>query len=651
MNRSSWVFGVLTISIGAVVGTILLAADGKGPVSSATPGEEALESLVAQSPAVEDSTVVVRRLYEGPQLETWGHDISPDGRYLTQTDWDTGDLTVFDLLTGQPRRVTDHSSSEGSYAYAETSVYSPDGTEIAYAWCCNEEGYYEIRVIGVDGSNPRVVVPPDPEGWDYPVLLDWSPDGEHMLIDLYKKRDSEKLTLASTRDGSLRVLFECSRNTPSLACGSAAFSPDGQYIAFDWSSKRTSAEDLNRNGDLQLIPVRGGDVVSLLKEPANDQLLGWEPDGGAILFQSDRDLTAGVWRLRLIGGRPAREPELIKGGLWRLEKVGVAEGRLYYGLTTELPTLYTAGIDIEGARIVSPPTSVEEAPEREILGWGWSPDALRLAYVRSASSQDALQRELVIRSLPGGLPRTMLLPIRGARKILWAPDGRSLVLDAPAGTPEDPEWRGFVRFELQTGAYAPIEASKGLGFWATLARDLKTAYYDPYGYRSADQEDRPDALWARNLETGEEREIARISSLDPYRGYPALSPDERWVARFNRPLDDPGIRAVEVTSTETGEVREIHHHPYSEEDAGRCGIISWSPDSKYLLYGIANPASDGCTLQRVSVEGGGVTSMGDLPSFVTFATPLSPLGTRFAYIHGEWRGEIWVMEFGQGRER
>jgi hypothetical protein len=46
----------------------------------------------------------------------------------------------------------------------------------------------------------------------------------------------------------------------------------------------------------------------------------------------------------------------------------------------------------------------------------------------------------------------------------------------------------------------------------------------------------------------------------------------------------------------------------------------------------------------LSIDGGRITPMGDLPSFVTFATPLSPLGTRFAFVHGEWRGEIWVLE-------
>ncbi|MFH1763141.1 MAG: hypothetical protein ABIF09_03015 [Gemmatimonadota bacterium] len=640
MRKLVWGLAMVGLLAGALAFSASRHSDSGGQVLAGLLGENGGE---ASQPAAVDTSAIIRRLYEGPELDTDGTDISPDGRYLTQTDWDTGDLAVFDLLTGQLRRVTDKGSWEESVAMAEMSVFSPDGTEIAYTWM-NEEGWYEVRLIGVDGSNPRVLLGPDPERWTWPGLRDWSPDGQHLLLDLWQKWDSEELTLVSVHDGSLRVLLDL----PEPRGVSGVFSPDGRYIAFSQPSRPASPEGVTPDGDVGLIPTLGGDVVPLLRGPADDHLIGWEPDGRGILFKSDRELTEGVWRLQVIDGRPAGEPELIKGDLWRLKSIGVADGRVYYGLATEGPQLYTVGIDLESARILTPPTPVEEMPEGEPLGWAWSPDGRRLAYFRSRDSKDSWVNELVIRSLPGGPARIMPMPIRVVRKISWAPDGRSLVLESLGGAREDPTWTGLYRFDLETGACSPIETAKGIISSATLTQDLKVAYYDGGGWR---QEGRPEALWARDLETGEERELTRLSSRNPYRGYPVLSPDERWLARFNLPVDDPSVRAVEIISTESGEVREIHRHDYSGESPGQCGTISWSPDGKYLVYGVANPASGGCTLQRLAVGGGGPTSIGELPSFASDGGFLSPPGTRLAFKHGEWRGEIWVMEYGRGEGR
>ncbi|MDP2957854.1 MAG: hypothetical protein Q8N53_15615 [Longimicrobiales bacterium] len=638
--------------VGVFAGVVAFGISGRGDS-----GGQGLSALLAMNageasqPAKGDTSAVVRRLYEGPERDTWGTDVSPDGRFLTQTDRVTGDLAVLDLLTGQLRRVTDTGSWERTgTSDAEMSVYSPDGSEIAYLWF-NEDQEYEIRVIGVDGSNPRLILPPDStQRYWWPGLLDWSPDGEQLLLALDPGLDAE-LALLSIRDGSLRVLMD----TPiGMAVDFAAFSPDGRYIAFEQPSKPATGEEMTPDGDVFLIPVGGGEKVPLLRGPASDELIGWEPDGRSVVFKSDRGLTEGVWRLPVDAGRAAGEPELIRGDLWRLKRIGMSGGRVYYGIRTEAPQLYTVGIDLQNGRIVSPPTPVEEATELRVSTSAWSPDGRQLAYVRARSpGANSNVQELVIRSLPGDPPRIMPLPVPVVNRIWWAPDGRSLILKSPA-PPEDPDWRGLFNFDLETGSYAPIKTSEGVPYWATLTRDRRIAYYDGRLY-NGDQidtypqkgENRPDALMARNLETGEEREVARLESRPTFGGL-ALSPDEKWVARFNRPADAPDMRGIDLISTESGEVREIHRYPYSPGGI-MCGNPLWSPDGKYLVYGVANPASNGCTLQRLPIEGGGPTPIGDLPSHS--GNRLSPDGRRLAFIHGVFRGELWVMEYGQGQGR
>jgi Tol biopolymer transport system component len=635
MRRLVWGVATVGMTLAALAFTVTRRPDSGAQVLSSLLG---VDGGGAGQTAAEDTSVITRRLYEGPERDTWGTDLSPDGRYLTQTDWDTGDLAVFDLLTGGLRRVTNKGTWEDSSAYAEMSVYSPDGSEIAYLWF-REDLQYEIRVIGADGSDPHVVLPPDPVRWDWPGLMDWSPDGEYLLLSLYHGL-AMQLALASVRDGSLRVLLE----PPfGMAIDFAAFSPDGRSIAFDQYSTPASGEDMTPDFDVNLIPVGGGEPVPLLRGPARDELLGWEPDGQSIMFKSDRGLTEGVWRLPVINGRAAGEPELIKGDLWRLQRIGMAAGKVYYGLRTDLPQLYTAGVDIPNGRIVSPPTPVEEAPERLVVAPAWSPDGRQLAYARGRTPMaNSNVRELVIRSLPGGPPRIIPLPLRVAQRVWWASDGRSLILGSPSESWDHPGWRGLFRLDLETGGCSPMETARDVPWWAALTRDLKTAYYDGRNVlRFAQREGEPDALMARDLETGEEREVVRLDSRGPGTGFPVLSPDEKWIARVNFPSDSRDAWSIDVVSTESGEVREVVRY---SPPTRRCGGLNWSPDGRYLVFATGKAGAESCTLQRVPVAGGEPTRIGQLPSFHQSWERLNPAGTRLAFIHGAWRGEIWVME-------
>ena len=127
----------------------------------------------------QDPSVVVRRVYEGPSPDFWGTCPSPDGRYVTQTDWDTGDLAVLDLLTGQKRRITGKGQWATSYAYNESACFSPDGQRIANVWF-TEPGLPEVRVINTDGTDSRLVASPgfDPAARppEYFDKYEWWPD-------------------------------------------------------------------------------------------------------------------------------------------------------------------------------------------------------------------------------------------------------------------------------------------------------------------------------------------------------------------------------------------------------------------------------------------------------------------------------------------
>jgi Tol biopolymer transport system component len=96
-----------------------------------------------------------------------GGRVTPDGRLYVFTDWDTGDLAVRDLSTGAVTRLTNESKREKPGYWAWSPVASADGKRLAFAWVTgrNYEERYELRVINIDGSGMRAVLPATRKLW------------------------------------------------------------------------------------------------------------------------------------------------------------------------------------------------------------------------------------------------------------------------------------------------------------------------------------------------------------------------------------------------------------------------------------------------------------------------------------------------------
>ena len=147
------------------------------------------------------SLATLRLVWKGPEIELMGAP-SPDGRYICYTDWDTGDLAIHDLTTGQNRRLTGQKAWDGTFA--ETSRWSPDGRQIAYTWERGDTA--EVRVVGLDGAPPRVLLQDKQYPWA--TVEDWSPDGRQILARLY--------TGTGAGSGSQAICRSCPR--PTVPC-------------------------------------------------------------------------------------------------------------------------------------------------------------------------------------------------------------------------------------------------------------------------------------------------------------------------------------------------------------------------------------------------------------------------------------------------
>jgi len=95
-------------------------------------------------------------------------------------------LAVHDLTTGEDRDLTNEGTWDIHQQWAGSSVWSPDGKQIAYGWW--NEDHWELRIVGFDGSGPRVLY----RNTEMKTYSDgihpftWSQDGKHILARFHK---------------------------------------------------------------------------------------------------------------------------------------------------------------------------------------------------------------------------------------------------------------------------------------------------------------------------------------------------------------------------------------------------------------------------------------------------------------------------------
>src|SRR6478672_6071209 len=127
----------------------------------------AIVSLLAGTNAV--GSVTPRLIWSGPGVTLLGAP-SRDGKYLSYADPHTGNLGIREIAAGINRELT--SNPPGSKEFAYFSTIAPDSSRVAYAWF-NKEGFYDLRVIGMDGANQRILYRNEEAGFVQPCA--WSP--------------------------------------------------------------------------------------------------------------------------------------------------------------------------------------------------------------------------------------------------------------------------------------------------------------------------------------------------------------------------------------------------------------------------------------------------------------------------------------------
>jgi Tol biopolymer transport system component len=539
---------------------------------------------------------------------------------------------IRDLATNSSRRLTDTGGWNASGDYAEQSALSPDGRQVAYSWFTDkspDRNSYDLRVLSIAtaGSKPRVLYKPGPSSWIQPCA--WTPDGRAILAQRDVRRDgadTREIVIVSVADGAVRAI-----KTLEAWSTRVAVSPDGRYIAYD------APESSNRaRRDVFIIPLDGSREAVQIKHTADEASPVWSADGKRLLFISDRMGAVGLWGIRISGGRPEGDAELIDRSIDQLMGTD-RDGRLYYTTGGARRNVYVAPVDAS-LKVTGAPVLFSDHAVNVAHGGAWSPDATRFAYYASRSVQTQQISALMIRTVATGEERAVIpgVPLTTPRwgGIRWFPDGRSLLV---VGRDDLRVGEGLFRLDVATGALQLITRERGgaFGGYPSIAPDGTSIYY-------ADRDERESVntrIVRLDLASGTRTDLKTgfVTAL-------ALSPDGKQLAYLASP-GGPTSRAMQIAvMPAAGGAERVLFEAADWYDGSRFSTLGWSADGRYVLF---VPHQDGArnSIWRVPAAGGtaektGITATGRIKMPME-----SPGGGRLAYsVLEESPGELWVLE-------
>ena len=586
--------------------------------------------------AAEAAGIVVRQVWAEKNTDTSGTP-SPDGRYISGVDWDTGDIAVRNLESGEIRRLTKKGTwVENPVEYGLLSAFSPDGRQVAFTWlnwrADNPNGPGELRLASLDAD------PPDPrilyrsEEVEYVYADGWSPDGRQVLVLVNRKDRTNQIGLVSVADGSLKVLKSMSWRSPV----EMAFSADGRYILYDFP-----VTDGEPERDIFLLAADGSREIPLITHPANDYVLDWTPDGDGILFASDRSGTWDIWHSRVEKTKTVGRPKLLKRNVGRILPMGfTSEGAFYYGVAGSNSDVYTAEFNPETGQVEGEPERVGRRFIGRNSGPTWSPDGRRLAFVSQRGPLLGFERglitgwTLVIRDLETGRDREIPVRITNQQRLRprWSPGGNALL--APGSDSRGRE--GVYSIDAETGKITTIKrfGSDEWSPWADWSPDGKSIFY-----LVTHRVTRARRIMRLDLASGEEKRIHKDTDDANFFQDGAVSPDGRLVA----------FRASEglvVMSTAGGPLRQLHR----DADQGRFNAgIAWTPDSRHVLFSADEGEFPRRALWRVAAAGGEPHEVGLVKDWLgVWGVSMYPDGRRIAFHATDqpsrYTNEVWVME-------
>ena len=398
----------------------------------------------------------------------------------------------------------------------------------------------------------------------------------------------------------------------------AAFSPDGNQIAFTWRGG---------SGDVTHIYVKligAGAPLRLTNNARADSVPVWSPDGRYIAFARHSDQGREVLSVPALGG-PERQLGHLDLGFFTGRNVAWSpDGKLLAMGAKASPKgsyrIYLVSVaNLEEREFTSPPAGYLTDTDP-----AFSPDGQTLAFVRWA--QDGVA-DIYSQPLAGGQARRLTSDGRGICGLAWTADGRSIVYSSDRGglfslwrvaiSGGEPEPLAGIGQDAFLPAVSPrgklLAYTQLLGndnIWrakgprptaqAGLPVELISAprqqldgQYSPDGKRIAFASNRSGSweIWVCNADGSSPLQLTSFGG--PESGTPHWSPDGRWIAFDSRPGGHAGIFVV---SAEGGEPRRVTEGNWDDV------VPNWSRDGKWIYF--SSNRSGSTELWKLPAAGG-----------------------------------------------
>ncbi len=410
--------------------------------------------------------------------------------------------------------------------------------------------------------------------------------------------------------------------------GQAAFSPDGNQIAFVWNG--VSAE----NKDIYVKILGTSTPLRLTTDPAADVGPAWSPDGRFIAFTRLSSAGNAIYIVPAIGGPERRLYTITDPTSWEYGGLTWSNDGKHLifpdRLTSASPSaLFSLSLDtLTRTRLTSPPPSWDG-------DWTpvMSPDGTKIAFIRSPEGS---VRDVYVMNAAGGTPTRLTHDGRLVVGITWTADSQDVVFSSNREG-EFALWKvpatGGAIERVAVGeenSYSPaisrkgnlLAYSHGTGKWDIVRVDLKSSArkvltdqllssneqdsapeFSPDGKRIAFQSWRSGSqeIWICDADGSSPVELTSFGGA--LTGSPHWSPDGRQIAFDSRP---DGRAHIFLTSPDGGIPQALTSGSYNDI------VPSWSPDGKTVYFGsnrsgryqIWKIAAAGGTPQQLTTQGG-----------------------------------------------
>jgi len=343
------------------------------------------------------------------------------------------------------------------------------------------------------------------------------------------------------------------------------WSPDGEFIAY--------TSDERGNLDIEVLPLRGGELIRVVESVADDAQPSWSPDGASLAFVSARDheekklSVAGgfgtillqpymnarggdIFLVPALGGTPAK---LVEDGYYPAWSPD-GEKIVFQSIRSGQWDLFVI------PAVGGTPTPLTDDADRDYHP-SWSPDGKWIVYGSRAAGTNNIFDVRVVQA-EGGQPRVLTTGRSLVVKPTWSADGRYVLFSSDRGGNLN-IWK--LQFSPEEGTTdSPVQVTIGPGNdvnLSTAAVGTKLAFSTVSN---------PFDIWELTLSSGTSRQVTSETSSEDY---PHLSPDgQTLLARSNRG-GGTGLWTMDLSSEVT---------PQLVSDVGLNG--RWSPDGNWIAY-------------------------------------------------------------------